>query len=113
MYYSWHSKLSWSGKKNNQDFGLSDDTDKNNDYYVSVYIINITGSPYNNKNLTLSIIGEDDYIKLLSEYSVKYTTDSEGKTTAGTQYFTCSSIEYRTIEEQQRVKVIKFKKIEE
>lgn len=110
-----HDIVSLAGlaKKNNQDFGLSDDTDKNNDYYVSVYIINITGSPYNNKNLTLSIIGEDDYIKLLSEYSVKYTTDSEGKTTAGTQYFTCSSIEYRTIEEQQRVKVIKFKKIEE
>lgn len=93
-------------KKNNQDLGLAD-TDKNNDYYVSVYITKIKDS-YNKKNLSSSTIGEDDYIELIDSNSVKNTIDSEGKTIAETQYFTCTNIEFRTIGEQKRVKSITF-----
>lgn len=96
-------------KKNNQDFEFTD-SDINNNYYVSVYIVNISGSNYNNKDLTLSNIGENDYINLLNQYSIKYTESSTGETTAETQYFTCLDIEYSDIEGRQRVKNIKFRR---
>ena len=96
-------------KKNNQDFEFTDNN-INNDYYVSVYITNISGSNYNNKNLTSTNIGEDDYINLLEQYSVKYSVDNLGNSISETQYFTCTDIEYSTIGEQQRVKSIKFRR---
>ena len=107
-----HDIISLAGfaKKNNQDFNFTD-SDINNEYYVRVFIENISGSPYNNKDLTLSNINEDDYMNLLNNYSIKYTIDSStGKSTAETQYFTCVNIQYSIIENEQRVKSIKFRK---
>ena len=88
-------------KKNNQDLGLAD-TDKNNDYYVSVYITTKMNDSFNKENLSLSTKGEDYYIGLIDSYSVKNTI-------AETQYFTCKNIEFRTIGDQKRVKSITFK----
>ena len=96
-------------KKNNQDLELTD-TDINSPYYVSIYIANLSGSSYNNKNLTLSNFNENNYIDLLNNYSVKYITNDEGKTFGETQYFTCTGIQYSTIDNEKRVKTVNFRK---
>ena len=107
-----HDIVSLAGfaKKNNQDFDFTD-SDINNEYYVSVFIENISGSPYNNKDLTRANINEDAYMSLLNDYSIKYTANSStGETTAETQYFTCANIQYSSTNDGQRVKSITFRK---